>query len=100
MLYLHSYNRYFQQHKLTIKLNIDHLSYREDCQRTRPDWVPEDGVVTSVSEFLILLNTPIWIRMDRNPSSLLVEKERFKWHFSNALFNGNTDKLEYPIQSE
>jgi len=64
MLYLHSYNGYFQQHKLAIKLNIDHLSYREDCQRARPDWVPEDGVVTSVSEFLILLNTPfgyVWI---------------------------------------
>ncbi|MEX3014555.1 hypothetical protein [Gymnodinialimonas hymeniacidonis] len=44
-------------------MSID-LYYLEDCNRVRPNWMPEDGVASSFLEFLILLNTPlgyVWI---------------------------------------
>ena len=34
-------------------------SYAEDCARVRPDWTPDDGQASTVTEFFILLTTPL-----------------------------------------
>ena len=39
-------------------MSVD-LSYLEDCERVRPNWSPENGVASSLSELFITMNEPL-----------------------------------------